>query len=137
MVMFDIDHFKAFNDQYGHLAGDAVLRHVAHFVELELNQRSTHGQIFRYGGEEFVIIFRGISALEAGQIMRTIQRKLKTVPIKFNAQTLNVTVSIGISELQPTDQTFTDWFVRVDDYLYQSKQAGRDQTTVESQLLTD
>ncbi|ARK34898.1 GGDEF domain-containing protein [Lactiplantibacillus plantarum] len=137
MVMFDIDHFKAFNDQYGHLAGDVVLRHVAHFVELELNQRSTHGQIFRYGGEEFVIIFRGISALETGQIVRTIQRKLKTVPIKFNAQTLNVTVSIGISELQPTDQTFTDWFVRVDDYLYQSKQAGRDQTTVESQLLTD
>ncbi|WEE35141.1 GGDEF domain-containing protein [Lactiplantibacillus paraplantarum] len=137
MAMFDIDHFKHFNDQYGHLAGDAVLRHVAHFFELELSQRSTHGQIFRYGGEEFVIIFRGSPALEVGQTMRTLQRELKTNPIKFNSETLAVTVSIGISELQPTDHRFTDWFVRVDDYLYQSKQAGRDQTTVESQLLID
>ena len=137
MAMFDIDHFKHFNDQYGHLAGDAVLRHVAHFFELELSRRSTHGQIFRYGGEEFVIIFRGVPALEVGQIMRTLQRELKQAPIKFNGVTMAVTVSIGISELQPTDQAFTDWFVRVDDYLYQSKQAGRDQTTVESRLLVD
>lgn len=137
MAMFDIDHFKNFNDEHGHLAGDAVLRHVAKFVDLQLNQRSTHGQLFRYGGEEFIIIFRGMPALEVGQVMRTIQRELAAEPLEFEGSTLAVTVSIGISELQTTDHSFTDWFVRVDDYLYQSKQAGRDRTTVENRLLTD
>lgn len=83
MAMFDIDHFKHFNDQYGHLAGDTVLRHVANFFELELSQRSTHGQLFRYGGEEFVIIFRGSPALEVGQTMRTLQRELKKLPLNL------------------------------------------------------
>ncbi|MGA3233517.1 GGDEF domain-containing protein [Lactiplantibacillus pentosus] len=137
MAMFDIDHFKNFNDEHGHLAGDAVLRHVAKFVDLQLKQRSTHGQLFRYGGEEFIIIFRGMPALEVGQVMRTIQRELAAEPLEFEGSTLAVTVSIGISELQTTDHSFTDWFVRVDDYLYQSKQAGRDRTTVENRLLTD
>jgi len=135
MAMLDIDHFKHFNDQYGHLAGDAVLRHVAHFFELELKRRSTHGQLFRYGGEEFIFIFRGTTAASAGQLLKALQDDLRRSPVIFNDQTLTVTVSIGISALKTSDDSFTEWFVRVDDYLYQSKQGGRDRITVEGDLL--
>lgn len=134
MAMFDIDHFKQFNDQYGHLAGDAVLRHVAHFFELTLNQQNSHGELFRYGGEEFVVLFRGQTAADASKMMQALRVQLANTPIIFNGNELHVTVSMGVSALSPTDATFTDWFVRVDDYLYQAKQAGRNRLTTEGQL---
>ncbi|AVK63857.1 GGDEF domain-containing protein [Lactobacillus sp. CBA3606] len=136
MAMFDIDHFKQFNDQYGHTTGDAVLKHVAQHFDQALFQAKTRGQLFRYGGEEFVIIFRGRSATDAQQIMTTIRDSLQQTPIDFETQKLMVTVSFGVSELQTTDATFTDWFERVDQYLYQSKTAGRNRMTIEGQTVT-
>ncbi|BDZ32068.1 GGDEF domain-containing protein [Lactiplantibacillus sp. WILCCON 0030] len=135
MAMFDIDHFKRFNDQYGHMTGDAVLKHVAQHFEVALYKQTTHGQLFRYGGEEFVVIFRGTPADKARTTITAIRDDLQNEAVDFNGQKLRVTVSFGISQLQPNDVTFNDWFSRVDHYLYQSKEAGRNRITVEGNTL--
>jgi len=131
MVMFDIDHFKRFNDQYGHMTGDAVLKHVAQHFQHELAKQTSRGEVFRYGGEEFVIIFRGVDAQKARQIVTTIRNSLQAEPLVYNDQALTITVSLGISALKAQDSDFDSWFKRVDHYLYQSKEAGRNRLTIE------
>ncbi|MFC6181278.1 GGDEF domain-containing protein [Lactiplantibacillus daowaiensis] len=124
-------HFKSFNDEYGHLTGDAVLKHVAQHFNQELFKQTSRGELFRYGGEEFVIIFRGLSPSDAQRVVTGIRDSLQKEPVMANGQSLNVTVSLGISALQATDTDFNSWFKRVDHYLYQSKKAGRNRITVE------
>jgi len=72
---------------------------------------------------------------EAAAIVTSIRSDLQQRTLDFDGQALHVTVSFGISQLQPEDQTFSDWFARVDHYLYQSKQAGRNRVTVEGKTL--
>ncbi|MFC6201462.1 GGDEF domain-containing protein [Lactiplantibacillus nangangensis] len=131
MAMFDIDHFKLFNDRYGHLAGDHVLKYVAQHFYQALNQPNKQRQLFRYGGEEFVVIFRGESAAEVQPVLTLVRNSLQQNPLHYSGKSLTVTVSIGISALAPTDVDFDTWFKRVDHYLYLSKEAGRDRITVE------
>lgn len=133
MAMFDIDHFKNFNDEYGHLAGDIVLKHVAQHFNQELVRQTPYGELFRYGGEEFVIIFEDTSPADAERAIMAIQESLKQHPVHLDNQKLTVTVSVGISALQPTDLNFDSWFKRVDHYLYLSKQGGRNRITVGDQ----
>lgn len=135
IAMFDIDHFKAFNDTYGHLAGDKVLRHVATHFEHQLFRKTTRGQLFRYGGEEFVIIFRGLTADESARTIREIRNGLINDPLDYNGQELNVRVSFGVTELQPSDKSFKELFTRVDHYLYESKDSGRNRMTVENKVV--
>jgi len=136
MVMFDIDHFKAFNDQYGHLTGDAVLRHVAQHFYHELFNQASHGEIFRYGGEEFVIMFRSRDVPTVQRIVTTIRDSLQADPLVADGQPLAITVSFGIAGLKASDPDFDSWFERVDHYLYQSKRAGRNRMTVSGKTVT-
>lgn len=135
MAMFDIDHFKNFNDKFGHATGDNVLRHVANIMERELFLKKTQGQIFRYGGEEFIIIFRGKTADECIPIVADLRNTLFNSPLFLNGQQLNVNVSFGVSTLKESDKNFSDLFNRVDSYLYKSKNAGRNKMTVENETL--
>ncbi len=135
MAMFDIDHFKQFNDLHGHTTGDAVLKYVARHFEHELVEKQTHGELFRYGGEEFVVIFRAVPVADATDSITDIRRDLNAQTLNFNGQELQVTVSFGISQLQPEDLTFSSWFARVDQYLYQSKKAGRNRVTAEGKIV--
>ncbi|QFR68862.1 diguanylate cyclase [Companilactobacillus paralimentarius] len=93
--------------------------------------KKTHGQIFRFGGEEFIIIFRGKNAEECKPIITDLRNTLLHSPLFFNGKKLNVSVSFGVSQLKPTDSGFTDLFNRVDSYLYKSKNAGRNKMTIE------
>jgi len=111
------------------------LKHVATHFETALFKQTTHGQLFRYGGEEFVVIFRGIPAEQARTTITAIRDDLQKETVDFNGQKLRVTVSFGISQLQASDVTFDDWFNRVDHYLYLSKEAGRNRITVEGTTL--
>ncbi|APX72151.1 GGDEF domain-containing protein [Companilactobacillus allii] len=131
MVMFDIDHFKNFNDTFGHLAGDRVLSHVAEIFHSQLFKRTTRGQLFRYGGEEFVIIFRGINSKDAMKIVQSIRDELVNNPLYYNGNKLDIRISFGVSQLSPSDRNFKDLFKRVDTYLYKSKKSGRNRFTVE------
>ncbi|WP_130843625.1 GGDEF domain-containing protein [Lactiplantibacillus mudanjiangensis] len=136
VVMFDIDHFKQFNDQYGHLTGDQVLKHITHLFEQRLLKVTSHGQLFRYGGEEFVILFRGLTASDVQKIMVSIVQYGRQTPLVVDGQSLNITVSMGITALQPTDPDFNTWLNRVDKALYQAKQQGRNRVTTEKTTQT-
>ena len=131
LAMFDIDRFKSFNDEYGHSTGDEVLRHVAHTMERQLFLKDTQGQIFRFGGEEFIIIFRGKTPTDCTPIVTDLRDTLLNSPLFLNGEQLNVSVSFGVSQLEASDHYFSDLFDRVDDYLYQSKKAGRNRMTIE------
>jgi len=135
VVMFDIDRFKNFNDRYGHEIGDEVLRHVAHLVERELHLDGSKGQLFRYGGEEFIILLRDKNLEDAKNIVNQINKALKDIPLFIQDSRLDVTLSFGITVLKKEDRSFNDVFKRVDDYLYESKNSGRNKMTIEGKVL--
>lgn len=134
MAMLDIDHFKKFNDTYGHVAGDEVLKHVASNFKNELLKFDSTSQVFRFGGEEFIIIFRGSNSEQAAQILKQIQRSTAENPLRLDGKSLPVTVSAGVSQLKPGDQDFDDFFERVDRYMYKSKNTGNNYLTVENKV---
>ncbi|MEE6674240.1 GGDEF domain-containing protein [Pediococcus acidilactici] len=135
MAMFDIDHFKLFNDQYGHQVGDRVLKYVAQLFSDELFERKANAQLFRVGGEEFTITFRNRTATEAAPIVKEIRDILvkKTFEVKDDLD-VRITVSIGVTDLKKSDQSAKDFYKRVDKYLYQAKNNSRNSMSVEGDV---
>ena len=140
IAMCDVDHFKKFNDTYGHDAGDQVLRMVA----AELSQVGGGGRAFRYGGEEFLIVFRGRSAKEAQPFVESLRRSIadrgfvlrspdrparKPGPPKETKQTnaprVNISISIGLAERSQRHSTSELVLDAADAALYRAKEAGR------------
>lgn len=122
-LMFDVDHFKRFNDTYGHLAGDEVLRTLGTIV---LGGLRPDDSAVRYGGEEFAIILPGLDraqALEVAQrLCRTIESKTKEI---LEPQGIpGVTISAGLSELGES-KTAKEMIAEADAALYRAKNAGR------------
>lgn len=123
IAMLDVDHFKKFNDTYGHDVGDIVLKKVAR----ELARVGGGGKAFRYGGEEFTVVFSGRTAEKAQEPLEELRKRIadnKITPPEKN-KAVSVTISVGVSE---RDDDMTDpWGVlkRADQKLYEAKQAGR------------
>lgn len=134
VIMFDIDHFKKFNDHYGHEIGDEVLRHVSHIVERELHVDGSKGRLFRYGGEEFIILLRDIDSQHCPKIINSINQTLIEMPLFMQDSQLDVTLCFGVTTLRSSDETFEDMFKRVDGYLYESKNNGRNKMTIEGKV---
>jgi len=135
VIMFDIDRFKNFNDHYGHEIGDEVLRHVSHIVERELHIDGSKGQLFRYGGEEFVILMRNIDSQRCESVINGINKTMMEMPLYIQDQQLQVTLCFGVTTLKSDDKSFDDTFKRVDGYLYDSKNNGRNKMTIEGKTL--
>lgn len=134
VLMFDIDHFKKFNDTHGHQVGDTVLKFVGHTMK-SLFPNITDC-LFRYGGEEFVIIFERNNKFEAQkfatQLMNTIAKK--DIILKSTKENIgNVTISGGVAELTPKDNAMTI-IERADFALYDSKKNGRNRMTIASSI---
>lgn len=127
LMMFDIDHFKKFNDTYGHLEGDKVLIRVAKIINSTLRTMDT---AYRYGGEEFTIILPETSASEAEYVASRVKEKLENkAHITESGESVSVTASIGLTEYKPTENIHS--FVnRADKAMYTSKENGRNQITV-------
>lgn len=135
LMLIDIDYFKAYNDRYGHAAGDQILRQVAH--KLRSFQPDSHALTARYGGEEFCIVITGWDAVALELLCQQICDGVREEQIEHlgSALALNaITVSIGatlfdtrqISDRQLTDkQVLRDIFKAADQALYQAKNAGR------------
>ena len=125
MIIVDIDHFKKFNDTYGHQAGDAVLRQVAQ--TLKTNTRATD-IVCRYGGEEMSIILTNTDKKEAIKNAERICEAVATRTFKLNAtQTTHVTISLGVSTF-PQDGDNPKQIIEVADQgLYYAKEHGRNQ----------
>ncbi|MBZ5571034.1 MAG: diguanylate cyclase [Acidobacteriia bacterium] len=128
VLFLDLDHFKKFNDTFGHDAGDLVLRSVA---ELFRNFFRSDDIICRFGGEEFAIILPESAAQHAVARANHLREEVKQLKLRYNGQALDtVTVSIGIATF-PEHGLTSDELLRVADRcLYQSKKSGRDVVTV-------
>lgn len=128
-VMSDIDHFKSFNDLYGHSVGDQVIRAVATNIERQLRHDDL---LCRYGGEEFVIVLVGITALEAF----TIAERMRLALEKGGSQSIRdtevrqITSSFGIASITDGAKTIEQLIEHADIALYASKENGRNRTTI-------
>jgi diguanylate cyclase (GGDEF)-like protein len=123
MLMLDVDHFKPYNDQHGHLAGDYALCLVAHTLRHQLRPKDS---MARYGGEEFVILLPGIDDQEGRRIGQRLRESLEQVPSFYSPIGIlpGVTVSIGLAQMQSRD-SLEGLIARADKALYQAKQQGR------------
>ncbi|MBV8061489.1 MAG: diguanylate cyclase [Alphaproteobacteria bacterium] len=131
LLMVDIDHFKKFNDSYGHQIGDQVLRLVARTLVENLKGRDV---IARYGGEEFVILLAQTRLQDAERVANLLRSALSTKQIKKRStnETLGViTVSIGAAEYCPGED-MESFIGRADSGLYKAKGAGRNQVICET-----
>ncbi|MDD3288517.1 MAG: GGDEF domain-containing protein [Alphaproteobacteria bacterium] len=129
LLMIDIDHFKKFNDNYGHLIGDQVLRLVAHTLVENLKGRDI---IARYGGEEFVIMLPQTRVGDAEKVANQLRNVLATKQIqrKRTGETLGiVTISIGVTGYYPHEDP-EGFIARADTALYEAKETGRNKVVV-------
>ncbi|MBB73051.1 MAG: hypothetical protein CMJ75_00915 [Planctomycetaceae bacterium] len=121
ILLFDIDHFKSFNDAYGHLAGDAILRQVAGRFKLPLDAADFVG---RFGGEEFVILLSDHGHTAATAIAREVCEAVAATSLHYDKQVFTVTISGGVSSRRP-DESLAELLKRADAALYAAKDAGR------------
>jgi len=126
LLMVDIDHFKLYNDHYGHPAGDATLLRVAH----AMRRAAGRGQdlVARYGGEEFAILLPQLDALGATGVARRLMHELEMLDIAHAASPTSrrLTASIGIASMVPGEHSQPGDLVQVADaLLYQAKASGR------------
>ena len=124
LVLLDIDHFKTFNDTYGHLFGDTVLKGIARKLKMTCRDGIS---AYRFGGEEFAMIIPNKSLRIARQIADTSRRSLEKLSIKdrrSGEQVGNITASFGVAELQP-NETADSLIERADKLLYEAKSLGR------------
>ncbi len=122
LIVFDLDHFKRVNDTYGHPAGDAVLRQCASVVSQVVPQGA---MLARTGGEEFAVLCPGMPAPHAYQLAEHVRRSVEASAFVVEGTRIPVTVSLGVAERVPTDQTPETLYERSDTQLYAAKGAGR------------
>ena len=128
LMMFDIDHFKNFNDIHGHLAGDKVLINVANLIKRNIRQIDIAS---RYGGEEFGVVLPKTEIHEALIVAERIRSEIESEVVEFEAEKLNVTISVGVTQFdKDTDLEKTNFIKRADKALYLSKEYGRNRVTL-------
>jgi diguanylate cyclase (GGDEF)-like protein len=123
LVMLDVDHFKQVNDTLGHLAGDAVLVTLAQIVAKTLRAEDVFA---RYGGEEFAVICRGVSRDQACVLAERIRSHVEGTPFPVDAQTIRVTVSLGVAGMPEfAAESSVQLVAAADESLYAAKRGGR------------
>ncbi len=125
LIFFDLDHFKSLNDNYGHDAGDFVLKEKAKIIR---ENGIRDGDIFaRYGGEEFVVLLPNTNLKQGFEIAERLRKLVEKHNFLYDEQKLPVTASIGIADYRQGIQNGTDLIIRADKAVYQSKKGGRNQ----------
>jgi diguanylate cyclase (GGDEF)-like protein/PAS domain S-box-containing protein len=126
LVLFDVDHFKAFNDQYGHLAGDACLRRVAEVLSAAIHREGDLAA--RYGGEEFAFLLPGTDQDGAWSVAEAVRLRIEDLAIQHGAPGASptLTISAGVAALAPLVDMASDQLVEAADLaLYSAKAMGR------------
>ncbi|WP_322614489.1 sensor domain-containing diguanylate cyclase [Pseudomonas sp. BIC9C] len=126
-LLLDLDHFKALNDTYGHLAGDQVLIGFARDLESCLRHSDI---VCRWGGEEFIVLLKDTDGKTGLMIAEKIRQHVEQQRHAYHDKALQLTVSIGLTILQP-DDTLHSLLSRADHAMYRAKQSGRNRTCVE------
>ncbi|MCP4022612.1 MAG: GGDEF domain-containing protein [Desulfobacteraceae bacterium] len=122
VFMFDLDHFKHVNDQYGHLAGDDVLKNIASIVQSGIRK----GDILaRYGGEEFIAILPETGKKKALELAERLRIQISKKVTQYNGHQIKVTASFGVTQMDPRFKDMKHIIQNADDMLYKAKVKGR------------
>jgi len=127
LAFLDIDHFKKFNDTYGHQCGDLVLQEITGVISRSIRKKD---KLYRYGGEEFCIILPEVTPSEIEQRLGTLRSKIENHRIAYKGQELSVTCSFGASGYPQSAISSKDIIAKADKALYKSKEAGRNRVTI-------
>ncbi|GAB6066207.1 GGDEF domain-containing protein [Aquifex pyrophilus] len=123
VAIIDLDDFKKINDTYGHLVGDCVLKNVAKIIRKNLRKSD---YIFRYGGEEFLVLLPSTGLEDAVNILEKLRRAVERTEIECEGHKINVTVSIGVcSDIYTGDKSPEDYINCADQKLYEAKKEGK------------
>lgn len=133
IAMLDVDHFKKFNDSYGHAKGDDTLKQVARVMQRYANSAA----IYRYGGEEFTLLFKGRAVEHAQAVLEQIREEVHLEQLDVSTEKkqkmVSVTVSIGVA-LGGSSDAPSEVIKRADQALYQAKKKGRNRVTMAAQI---
>ena len=127
LIMFDIDFFKNINDEYGHQAGDEVIRVTADQVRSKIRGTDIPG---RYGGEEFGIILIDTVADDAQIMAERLRNAIGSLVVEYEGEEISYTISLGVSEIQASMSSYNQWLEITDQALYQAKHNGRNQSVI-------
>jgi diguanylate cyclase (GGDEF)-like protein/PAS domain S-box-containing protein len=129
IVMADIDHFKKFNDTYGHAAGDMVISEVGKLFQQKIRASDI---ACRYGGEEFVLIFPDCSVEDTGKRAEMLRKAIKGLNLMFQGQSIgSITISMGVAVYPNHGNNSDDLLRAADTALYKAKQEGRDRVIIQ------
>jgi diguanylate cyclase len=136
LLVVDIDHFKSFNDTYGHLVGDDCLKMVADCIKRHVTRPQDLAA--RYGGEEFVVLLPDTPEAGAVRVAERIREEIQKTAFRVSDQVLHLTVSIGVCSCAPARADATKaLFACADDALYQAKAEGRNRVIANTQAGRD
>ena len=127
LIFIDIDHFKAVNDEHGHDCGDFALIKVANATKDSVRGSDI---VFRYGGEEFVVLLSDTNLEEATIIAERIRSNIESQTLAYGIDLLNITASLGVSSLK-TNEDMENFIKRADSAMYKAKQLGRNRICVD------
>lgn len=123
LLMIDIDHFKRYNDRFGHIAGDIVLKQIAEFILRYFE--GYQAMVFRFGGEEFCVLLPATSKEVAIRLAEGLRKAVERKDILLRQKKTSITISIGVA-CAPQDSLLPDEFIqKADIFLYQAKKRGR------------
>ncbi len=128
LLMIDIDDFKKINDTYGHLAGDKILIFLTNILKKTLRDGD---KIFRYGGEEFILILNRIDVIHCKKIATRLLELISNNKLIYKGESLNITISIGSTTYDSSD-TPDSLIARADKALYRAKETGKNRIYTES-----
>jgi diguanylate cyclase (GGDEF)-like protein len=120
-IMLDIDHFKEVNDNFGHPAGDLILKELA---GITLNQIRDTDTLFRWGGDEFFLLLPDCSLDQACKIAEKIRGSIEQKEFLYRNRSISVTCSFGVVDMRP-GETIEESLKQIDDALYRAKKSGR------------
>lgn len=125
LIIFDLDHFKKLNDNYGHDAGDYVLKEMAQVIRVGgIREQDVFA---RYGGEEFVILLPKTNLKQSFEIAERLRKLIENKEFIYDGKRLPVTASIGVADYRQGVNSGTDLFKRADEAVYKAKEGGRNQ----------
>jgi diguanylate cyclase (GGDEF)-like protein len=126
LLIIDIDHFKVYNDHFGHIEGDKVLARLGKVIKLLLRKMDS---AYRYGGEEFTVILPETEGEEAETVAQRIRKSIKAIVFfPEPGREASITISIGMTQYKPKEE-ITVFVQRADKALYGSKEGGRDRVS--------
>jgi diguanylate cyclase (GGDEF)-like protein len=125
--MLDIDHFKQVNDNYGHMVGDEVIRHLSGLIQKHIRETDVSG---RYGGEEFAILLADTTIENAQVFAERLRFEVEQATVKYNDIELQYTISMGLAEVDTSVKNYETWIEYADSALYDSKESGRNKISL-------